>query len=58
MGLGNAVNSNDINLANMLYGAFTSIGNANANKDLAGLGASSNMMGMLGGLGGALMSFL
>ena len=51
-GLGNQLNSNFMNLGNAQYGADTSIGNANANSDLAGLGASANGLGAIaGGLG-------
>jgi len=51
-GLGNQLNQNYANLGNAQYGAQTSIGNANANADLAGLTASQNALGAIaGGLG-------
>lgn len=56
--LGGGLNSNYINLGNAQYGANSSIGNAQANAALAGNNASANMLGALGGLGGALFSFL
>jgi hypothetical protein len=49
-GLGNALNSNLTNQGTANYGAQTSIGNANANADLAGLGASANVLGLGAGL--------
>jgi len=60
-GLGNQLNANLTNQGNAAYGAQTSIGNANANADLAGLTASSNLMGALGGglkMGASLLPFL
>ncbi|MBV8474514.1 MAG: tail fiber domain-containing protein [Hyphomicrobiales bacterium] len=45
-GLGNSLNADDINLANLQYGAQTSIGNANAN---AALSDQSLGLGLLGG---------
>jgi hypothetical protein len=57
-GLGNQLNANYNTLGNATYGANTSIGNANANAQLAGLGASANALGALGGLGSALLGFL
>jgi hypothetical protein len=59
-GLGNQLNQNYGNLGNAQYGAATSIGNANANADLAGLGASANALGAIGGaanLGAKLLAF-
>jgi hypothetical protein len=52
-GLGNQLNSSLMNQGNAAYGAQTSIGNANANADLAGLTQSGNIMGMIGGIGKA-----
>jgi hypothetical protein len=57
-GLGNQLNANLVNQGNAAYGAQTSIGNANANADLAGLTQSSNILGAAGGLAGGLMGFL
>lgn len=60
-GQGLALNQNQNTLANATYGANTSIGNANANADLAGLNASGNILGTLGGVLGAgakLLPFL
>lgn len=44
-GLGNLQNNNQTTAANMVYGTDTGIGNANASADLAGLSASSNLLG-------------
>jgi hypothetical protein len=53
--LGNQLNTNLTGQGNAAYGAQTSIGNANANADLAGLTASGNMWGAgLGALGAGL----
>jgi Chaperone of endosialidase len=54
-GLGNQLNQSFMGEGNAKYGADTSIGNANANADLAGLTASKNWMGLLGGAANALM---
>lgn len=43
-GLGNQLNQSFTNQGNAAYGAQTSIGNANANADLAGLNASGNLL--------------
>jgi hypothetical protein len=48
-GLGNQLNQNYVNQGNAQYGAQTSIGNANANAQLAGLGASANQLGAIAG---------
>lgn len=51
-GLGNQLSSLYQNQGNMNYGANASIGNAQANADLAGLNASANGLGAIaGGLG-------
>jgi hypothetical protein len=51
-GLGNQLAQSFGNQGNAAYGAQTSIGNANANADLAGLNASANSLGAIaGGLG-------
>jgi hypothetical protein len=52
-GEGNALNTSFTGQGNAAYGAQTSIGNANANADLAGLTASGNIMGAIGGFGKA-----
>jgi hypothetical protein len=52
-GLGTALGANYTNQGNAAYGANTSIGNANANADLAGLTASGNLWGAGLGLLGA-----
>jgi hypothetical protein len=57
-GLGQGLNQNYNTLGNANYGANTSIGNANANADLAGLQASSNIIGTGLGVGKALLGFL
>jgi hypothetical protein len=50
-GLGQGLNASYGNQGNAAYGAQTSIGNANANADLAGLTASGNEWGaIMGGL--------
>ena len=54
-GQGNALNQNFTGQGNAQYGADTSVGNANANADLAGLTASGNFWGLLGGLGKAAL---
>lgn len=54
-GLGQGLNANYGKLGDATYGANTSIGNANANADLAGLGASSNILGSAIGLGGMFL---
>lgn len=54
-GQGNALNANFTGVGNAQYGADTSVGNANANADLAGLTASSNLWGAIGGAGKALL---
>ncbi len=48
-GLGNQLNQNYVNQGNAQYGALSSIGNAQANADLAGLGASANQLGAIAG---------
>jgi hypothetical protein len=51
-GLGNQLNANLTNQGNAAYGAQTSIGNANANADLARYNTSANALGAVaGGLG-------
>jgi hypothetical protein len=55
--LGNNLNTSLMGQGNAAYGAQTSIGNANANADLAGLTASGNTMGALLGGAGALLGF-
>jgi Chaperone of endosialidase len=50
-GLGNQLNANLMGQGNAAYGAQTSIGNANANADLAAYNASGNMWGALLGAG-------
>jgi hypothetical protein len=55
-GLGQGVASQNNSLANLNYTAQTGIGNANANADLAGLTASGNIMGAIGGIGKAAAS--
>jgi Chaperone of endosialidase len=57
-GLGSSLNANDVLKGNAAYGANTSIGNANANADLAGLNASANSLGAISGAGTALLGFL
>lgn len=55
--LGNQLNQNFQGQGNAQYGAATSIGNANARADLAGLDASGNALGAIAGgaqLGGKL----
>jgi Chaperone of endosialidase len=56
-GQGNQTNAAYQNIGNMLYGANTSIGNANANAALAPLTAGANILGLgtglLGGLAGS-----
>lgn len=49
-GLGNQLNSSLQGQGNAAYGAATSIGNANANADLAGLTASGNILGLGAGI--------
>jgi len=44
-GLGNQTNANQNVLGNMQYGANTSIGNANASKDLANQSLFGNILG-------------
>lgn len=53
-GLGNALNSNQGNLANLNWNAATGIGNANANADLANNAADKNIWGAISGVGGLL----
>jgi hypothetical protein len=54
-GLGNNLNTNEQNLANMYYGGLTSIGNANANADLATANNNANIFnGILSGAGAAV----
>lgn len=48
-GLGNQLNQNYVNAGNAAYGADTSMGNAYANRDLSGLGASANSLGAIAG---------
>jgi len=56
-GLGNQLNASLMGQGNAAYGAQTSIGNANANADLAGLTASGNMIGgILGAARGGILS--
>jgi hypothetical protein len=50
-GLGNQLNANSMGQGNAAYGAQTSIGNANANADLAGLNASANSLNALKSVG-------
>lgn len=57
-GLGSGLNQSFQNMGNAAYGANTSIGNANANADLAGLNASANGLGAIAGIGKAAMSAL
>jgi Chaperone of endosialidase len=49
-GQGNQLNTSFTGQGNAAAGAQTAIGNANANADLAGLTASGNIFGALGGL--------
>jgi len=49
-GLGNALSTSFTNQGNANYGAQASIGNANANADLAGLTQSANLLGLGAGL--------
>jgi hypothetical protein len=51
-GLGNAVAGQQNMLGNLDYASATGIGNANANADLAGLTAGSNIFNLIGSLGG------
>jgi hypothetical protein len=57
-GLGNNLNTSFGNQGNAAYGAQTSIGNANANANLAGLNASANSLGAITGGIGSLFGFL
>jgi hypothetical protein len=54
-GLGTGLNNAYGNIGNMMYGANTSIGNANANADLGNLTASSNLFNLGGNLASGLM---
>jgi Chaperone of endosialidase len=54
-GLGSALNQNFGNLANLNYGAQTSIGNANASADLADQSLGMSLLGGIGNLGVAAM---
>lgn len=58
MGLGNATAAQNNQLAGLNYQTQTGIGNANANKDLAGLTASGNIMNLIGSIGGAALGGL
>lgn len=49
-GLGNQLNANQSNLANLNYGAATSSGNAQASADLANQGLGMSLLGGLGSL--------
>lgn len=57
-GLGNAVAGQYGNLAGLNFQTQTGIGNANANKDLAGLQASGNLWNAIGSLGVAALGGL
>jgi hypothetical protein len=54
-GLGNSLANQYGNLGNLHYSSATGIGNANANKDLAGLTASGNILNAIGAVGGAAL---
>ena len=57
-GLGNALNANDVNLANLNYGADTSIGNAKANASLADQSLDMNLLGGAMNFGSTMLGFL